>query len=185
MVTDVIELLKKKLNIASAPFLSSAEYRLVGSAAEKLVVSSKDDKDILLILGPPYTPEYFKVNFSCFICSSDPQLFHLFSFYFVILFQWFLYTKTAFLILIFFSTSVCNIVVFSFPFMASIHFSYSFLIIVHTITFQPLLWSLYPLIFELSLLPIPTQLLLLSVSHTSYFSLCYSYHLLLLSCFFV
>lgn len=60
VTTDMIELLKRKLNIASAPFLSSAEYRLVGSAAEKLVVSSKDDKDILLVLGPPYTPEYFK-----------------------------------------------------------------------------------------------------------------------------
>lgn len=58
----MIELLKRKLNIASAPFLASAEYRLVGSAAEKLAVSTKDDKDILLVLGPPYTPEYFKVN---------------------------------------------------------------------------------------------------------------------------
>ncbi|XP_063849072.1 uncharacterized protein LOC135093600 [Scylla paramamosain] len=59
VATEMIELLKKKLNIASAPFLSSAEYKLVGSAAEKLAMSSKDDKDLLLVLGPPYTPEYF------------------------------------------------------------------------------------------------------------------------------
>lgn len=63
VTTDMVELLKRKLNIASAPFLASAEYRLVGSAAEKLAVSSKDDKDILLVLGPPYTPEYFKSEY--------------------------------------------------------------------------------------------------------------------------
>lgn len=60
VTNEMIALLKRKLDLNGAPFLSSAEYKLVGSAAEKLAVSVKDDKDLLLVLGPPYTPEYFK-----------------------------------------------------------------------------------------------------------------------------
>lgn len=60
IVHEVISLLRKKLETFPAPFLASAEYKLVGSAAESLVVSRKDDKDVLLLLGQPYTPKYFQ-----------------------------------------------------------------------------------------------------------------------------
>ncbi|XP_045596989.2 uncharacterized protein [Procambarus clarkii] len=60
VATQVIQYLQSKFDLKSASFLSEAKFQLVGSAAEGLVTSSKDDKDILLILGPPYTPEYFK-----------------------------------------------------------------------------------------------------------------------------
>lgn len=60
VATQVSEHLQRKLDLNSSSFLSEAQFYLVGSAAESLVTSFKDDQDLLLILGPPYTPEYFK-----------------------------------------------------------------------------------------------------------------------------
>ncbi|KAG0730342.1 hypothetical protein GWK47_003284 [Chionoecetes opilio] len=60
---EMTALLKKKLSKVAAPFLTLAEYKPVGSTAEKLSVSRKDDKDLLLVLGPPYSPAYFKSEY--------------------------------------------------------------------------------------------------------------------------
>ncbi|XP_071520893.1 uncharacterized protein [Panulirus ornatus] len=60
VATCVMDHIRGKLDLNSASFLSEAEFYLVGSCAENLATSNKDDRDILLLLGPPYTPQYFK-----------------------------------------------------------------------------------------------------------------------------
>ncbi|KAG7169031.1 uncharacterized protein LOC121866502 [Homarus americanus] len=60
VATQVSHHLQRKLDLNSASFLSEAKFHFVGSAAENLVTSISDDRDLLLVLGPPYTLQYFK-----------------------------------------------------------------------------------------------------------------------------
>lgn len=64
--------LQKKLDLNSTVFLSEAKVYVVGSTAENLAISVKDDRDLLLVLGSPYTPQYFQVSQTNLLIYSKP-----------------------------------------------------------------------------------------------------------------
>ncbi|KAK4295851.1 hypothetical protein Pmani_031611 [Petrolisthes manimaculis] len=63
MSQQVVQYLQQHLQSNQDTFLKEAQLMIVGSRAEGLMTTRTDDHDILLILGAPYTHEYFKSSY--------------------------------------------------------------------------------------------------------------------------